>query len=41
MQYFLDVLKNKYALFNGRARRAEYWYFTLFNVIISFVLGLE
>jgi uncharacterized membrane protein YhaH (DUF805 family) len=39
MQYFLDVLKNKYALFNGRARRAEYWYFTLFNVIISFVLG--
>ena len=39
MQYFLDVLKNKYALFNGRARRAEYWQFTLFNVIISFVLG--
>ena len=39
MQYFLDVLKNKYALFNGRARRAEYWYFTLFNVIISFALG--
>jgi uncharacterized membrane protein YhaH (DUF805 family) len=39
MQYFLDVLKNKYAQFNGRARRAEYWQFFLFNVIISFVLG--
>ncbi len=27
------VLKN-YANFNGRARRAEYWYFTLVNVLI-------
>ena len=38
MNYYLHVLKN-YAEFNGRARRAEYWYFFLFNMIISFVLG--
>ena len=41
MNYFLDVLK-KYAVFNGRARRAEYWYFTLFIFIINLVLtGLD
>lgn len=38
MSYYLKVLKN-YAGFSGRARRSEYWYFFLFNVIISFVLG--
>jgi uncharacterized membrane protein YhaH (DUF805 family) len=37
-QYFCAVWK-KYAVFNGRARRAEFWWFTLFNFIISFVLG--
>ncbi len=37
--YYLGVLKN-YTGFSGRARRAEFWYFTLVNVIISFVLGL-
>ena len=39
MNWYIDVLK-KYAVFSGRARRKEYWMFTLFNVIISFVLGL-
>lgn len=34
MKYYLIVLK-KYADFNGRARRSEYWYFTLFNILIS------
>lgn len=38
MKWYLDVLKN-YAGFSGRARRKEYWMFTLFNIIISFVLG--
>jgi uncharacterized membrane protein YhaH (DUF805 family) len=38
MSYYLKVLQN-YVTFDGRARRAEYWYFVLFNVIISFVLG--
>jgi uncharacterized membrane protein YhaH (DUF805 family) len=34
MDYFIKVLKN-YAVFTGRARRSEYWYFVLFYVIIS------
>lgn len=38
MHWYLEVLK-KYAVFGGRACRAEYWYFFLFNVIIGFVLG--
>ncbi|MDD5662833.1 MAG: DUF805 domain-containing protein [Victivallaceae bacterium] len=29
----------KYAVFDGRTRRKEYWFFVLFNVIISLVLG--
>ena len=39
MSWYLQVLK-KYAVFSGRARRKEYWYFFLFNAIFSFVLGL-
>jgi uncharacterized membrane protein YhaH (DUF805 family) len=38
MNYYLAALRN-YVGFSGRARRAEYWYFFLFNIIISFVLG--
>jgi uncharacterized membrane protein YhaH (DUF805 family) len=38
MNYYLKVLQN-YATFSGRARRSEYWYFFLFNIIISFVLS--
>ena len=34
MDYFLHVLKN-YAVFRGRARRREYWMFTLFSLIFS------
>jgi uncharacterized membrane protein YhaH (DUF805 family) len=37
-QYFCGVWK-KYAVFDGRARRTEFWWFALFNGIISFVLG--
>jgi uncharacterized membrane protein YhaH (DUF805 family) len=36
--YYLDVLK-KYATFSGRARRSEYWYYTLMNVIISVLIS--
>jgi uncharacterized membrane protein YhaH (DUF805 family) len=39
MNWYLTVLK-KYATFSGRARRKEYWMFVLFNLIISFVLGI-
>ncbi len=38
MNYYLTVLK-RYAVFSGRAQRAEYWYFTLFNAIIILVLN--
>ncbi len=38
--YFLDVIKNKYAQFDGRARRSEYWYFVLFNILISLGIGI-
>ncbi|MEV7392632.1 MULTISPECIES: DUF805 domain-containing protein [unclassified Streptomyces] len=37
MNWYVDVLK-KYAVFSGRARRQEYWMFTLFNVIIYIAL---
>ncbi|MGG3927050.1 DUF805 domain-containing protein [Metabacillus fastidiosus] len=39
MHWYLEVLK-KYAVFQGRARRKEYWMFTLFNVLISIVLSI-
>ena len=39
MNWYLQVLK-KYAVFNGRARRKEYWYFFLINIIISIILGI-
>jgi uncharacterized membrane protein YhaH (DUF805 family) len=38
MNYFLDAL-GKYAVFSGRARRSEYWYFTLFSCLIVFALA--
>lgn len=31
---------SKYASFNGRARRSEYWYFFLFNALISITIGI-
>lgn len=30
---------SNYATFSGRARRAEYWWFILFSLIVSLVLG--
>jgi len=39
MNWYFQVLK-KYAVFKGRARRKEYWYFALFNIIVSLVLGV-
>lgn len=38
MNYYLNVWKN-FANFSGRARRSEYWYFVLFNIIIAVILG--
>jgi uncharacterized membrane protein YhaH (DUF805 family) len=39
VSWYLEALK-KYAVFSGRARRAEYWYFVLFNIIVAVVLSL-
>lgn len=38
MNWFLMALK-KYAVFSGRAQRAEYWYFVLFYILI--LIGLS
>ncbi len=38
MEWYTRVL-NKYAVFTGRAQRAEYWYFVLFNAL--FWIGLR
>lgn len=38
MEWYLKVLKN-YTGFQGRARRKEYWMFTLFNLIFAFAIG--
>ncbi len=38
MNWYLEVLR-KYAVFQGRARRREYWFFVLFNLLISLALG--
>jgi len=40
MKWFLDCLKNKYATFEGRARRQEYWYYVLFCVLAIAVLAV-
>jgi uncharacterized membrane protein YhaH (DUF805 family) len=38
MQWYLEVLK-KYAVFDGRAQRAEFWWFVLVHLIIAAVLS--
>src|SRR3954454_804049 len=40
---FQDAVRTcfqKYVTFSGRARRSEFWYFVLFNVIVGFVAGI-
>ncbi len=37
MSWYLEVLQ-KYAMFDGRARRKEYWMFFLINILVSVVL---
>ncbi len=39
MNWYLEALR-KFTDFNGRASRQEYWYFVLFNILISLGLGL-
>ena len=37
MGWYVKVLKD-YAVFTGRARRQEFWMFTLFNILIAIAL---
>ncbi len=37
---FIDVLKNKYATFSGRARRAEYWQYIAVYCVIYIILSI-
>ena len=39
MNWYITVLK-KYAVFGGRARRKEYWYYYLISMIIGIVLTI-
>ncbi|MGO0061610.1 DUF805 domain-containing protein [Brevibacillus fluminis] len=39
MEWYVKVLK-QYAVFQGRARRKEYWMFFLISAIISIVLSI-
>jgi len=39
MNYYFEVFK-KYAVFDGRARRKEYWMFFLFNFLILLALSI-
>ncbi|EKO3798637.1 DUF805 domain-containing protein [Vibrio harveyi] len=37
--WYYRVILN-YSNFGGRARRQEYWYFTLVNVLVNLVMGI-
>lgn len=39
MEWYLKVLK-QYVDFQGRARRTEYWMFTLFSFLAAVILGI-
>jgi len=38
--WYLKCIKQQYADFDGRARRTEYWMFTLVNILISIVVTI-
>ena len=40
MNYIKEAVTKKYAQFSGRARRKEYWTYTLVVFIISLIAGL-
>ncbi len=40
MIHYFTVVMQKYAVFSGRARRAEYWYFALATFVFGFVFSL-
>lgn len=40
MEWYLNVVKNNYVNFKGRARRKEYWMFVLINMFIQAALSM-
>lgn len=40
MEWYLKVVRDNYANFEGRARRQEYWMFVLFNFIFIIAIAL-
>ncbi len=40
MKWYLKVVRDNYANFEGRARRQEYWMFTLFNTLFIIAIAL-
>ena len=38
--YFIKVLKENFANFSGRARREEYWYYSLAVFVVSTILSI-
>lgn len=39
IKWFLICVKEKYAVFDGRARRKEYWIFSLWMCLLGFITG--
>lgn len=39
-KYFIDVIKNHYLDYGGRATRTQFWMFVLWSIIVFFVLGV-
>lgn len=37
IDWWKQAVFENYANFNGRARRSEFWYFTLFNIIVDII----
>ena len=40
MEWFLKVVRDNYANFNGRARRKEFWMFVLFYAIFAIITSI-
>jgi uncharacterized membrane protein YhaH (DUF805 family) len=38
INYYIEAFTKNYVNFSGRARRSEYWYFVLFNLLAYLVL---
>ena len=40
IEWYLKVVRDNYANFEGRARRSEFWYFALCNFIVGIIFGV-